>query len=207
MTRLWRFGACATRSGFVLTVALLAGSFGQAMNGEDDDPLSQEDCEVTFNLCEEMSRHFTNKVERGQALEAIMERYLGMTVRKEYPNSSISKALTDGSICCDTFYSRAPLNAPVYIQAVKAEVGGVGLGGLVTQPISWRVSWRVVAAPAKVGGNAGLHIIDWWAVSCSCCKVWGGCQAAYLGRSGRCRAPGPTPRPFPQPWHAFMWAL
>lgn len=111
-----------------------AGSFGQAVNGdEDDDPLSQEDCQVAFNLCEEMGQRFVSKVEREQAFVAHLERYFDMTINRVRPNTIIwPTAFSDGSIRCHIKYDGAPRAVPIYIQAVKAEVGGVRIAGLVT---------------------------------------------------------------------------
>ncbi len=111
-------------------ITLGAGSSGQAVHGEGDDPLSHEDCQVAVDLCDSMSLGYATEVEREQAFNHIMERYLGKTIRKEFPNAA-STAATDGSICCSISIDGAPLDVLVYIQEIKLEVGWVQLARLV----------------------------------------------------------------------------
>ncbi len=80
--------------------------------------MSHEDCQVAFDLCDSMSQGYLDEEERERAFVDILEPYLGQTIH------------SDGSIYCNVACGGVRLDVPVYVQVVKAEVGGVsGLPG------------------------------------------------------------------------------
>lgn len=96
----------------------VAAMFAEAMHvdgdGDGDDPLSHEDCQVAFDLCVSMSRAFLDKGKREQAFRDILAPYLDQAIRM------------DGSISCYVDYGVDQLRVPVYLQVVKAEIGAQG---------------------------------------------------------------------------------
>lgn len=112
-------------------------------DGDGDDPLSHEDCQVAFDLCVSMSRAFLDKGKREQAFRDILAPYLDQAIRM------------DGSISCYVDYGVDQLRVPVYLQVVKAEVGGnrgdlpggVRLAGLMMHPVSCVRGASITAAP------------------------------------------------------------
>lgn len=95
------------------------------MHGEAGDPLSQEDCETAYNLCISMSQVFPNEESREQAFVDLLERYLGLVIRKWGPNTKVSRAITDGTILYVLDDGGRLFKVPVFILEVKNEVGGV----------------------------------------------------------------------------------